>query len=126
MVAGVEVAEAFEHFDRQALCHKLRYSTGNLSPRFHLSDMLYNKYVIVARDYLIVKKDHNHTYHISAFLNDSVLVQQESGLGYQQIFVDGRKGEKYRSIPPDAKRSIFQVQQLLGLKRFLSFRHDTE
>ena len=116
MLAGVEVAEAYEHFDRDALCYKLRFSTGSVSPRFHYNEVFYNRQVIVARDYLIVKNDHNHAYHICAFLSDSVLVQQEGGHGYQQFFMNGRKGELYRTIPPDAKRSIFQVQ-MLGLKR---------
>ena len=116
MMAGVEVAYACEHFSREHLCYKLRYSTGSVSPRFHSGDVLYNRQVIVARDYLIVKKDHNHAYQICAFLNDSVLVKQEDDYGFQQMFMDGRKGERYRSIPPEAKRSILQVQ-LLGLRR---------
>lgn len=116
MVGGVEVACASEHARPDTLCYKLRQSTGMVSPRFKVHDIFYNRSVIVARDYLIVKKDHNHAYQICAFLSDSVLVRQESDHGFQQIFMDGRKGECFRRIPPDAKRSILQVQQL-GLKR---------
>ena len=116
MVGGVEVACASEHARPDTLCYKLRQSTGMVSPRFKVHDIFYNRNVIVARDYLIVKKDHNHAYQICAFLSDSVLVRQESDHGFQQIFMDGRKGECFRRIPPDAKRSILQVQQL-GLKR---------
>ena len=116
MVCGVEVAYASEHTRPDELCYKLRKSTGMVSPRFKYQDIFYNRNVIVARDYLIVKKDHNHAYQICAFLSDSVLVRQESDYGFQQIFMDGRKGECFRHIPPDAKRSILQVQ-LLGLKR---------
>lgn len=116
ILAGVEVAEASEHFNNETVCLKLRCSTGNVSPRFHFNEVFYNRQVVVARNYLIVKKDHNHAYQICAFLNDSVLVRQESDWGYQQIFMDGRKGERFRNIPPDAKRSILQVQYL-GLKR---------
>ena len=116
MMAGVEVAEASEHYDNAKMSLKLRCSTGSVSPRFLSNEVYYNRQVIVARDYLIVKKDHNHAYQICAFLSDSVLVRQESDYGYQQIYMDGRKGDCFRSIPPDAKRSILQVQ-LLGLTR---------
>lgn len=114
--AGVEMALACEHYSKEELCRKLRWTTGNVSPRFRLNEVFYNNRVIVARDYLIVKKDHNHAYTIKAFLPDSVLVQQEGGYGYQQIFMDGKKGEVFRTIPPNAKPSIFQVR-LEGLKR---------
>jgi hypothetical protein len=115
-MAGVEVANAYEHFDRQMLCCKLRWSTGKVSPRFSLNQVYYNRKVIVARDYLIVKTDRNHAYHITAFLPDSVLVDSEEGYGYQQFFTDGKKGKLYMSIPSDSKRTILQVRQL-GLKR---------
>ena len=115
-MCGVEVACTSEHAQPDTLCYKLRTSTGMVSPRFQYQDIFYNRHVIVARDYLIVKKDHNHAYQICAFLSDSVLVRQESNYGFLQIFMDGRKGECFRSLPPDAKRSILQVQQL-GLKR---------
>ena len=115
-MAGVEVANAYEHFDRQTLCCKLRWSTGKVSPRFSLNQVYYNRKVIVARDYLIVKTDRNHAYHITAFLPDSVLVDSEEGYGYQQFFTDGKKGKLYMSIPSDSKRTILQVRQL-GLKR---------
>jgi hypothetical protein len=121
MMAGVEVAVAHEHFGRGMLCYKLRYSTGRVSPRFDMTEVFYNRYVIVARDYLVVKADQNHAYHICAFLDDSVLVQNEDGYGYQQFYMDGSKGTLYKSIPPNARRSIFQVQ--LGLQRLNANRH---
>ena len=116
IVAGVEMAYGSEHFHREALCLKLRYNTGLVSPRFNYNEIFYNRHVIVARDYLIVKKDHNHAYQIKGFLPDSILVQEEGGYGYLQIFKDGRKGQLFRSLPPETKRSIFQVQ-MLGLER---------
>ena len=116
MLAGVEVAYASEHFGRDALCLKLRYNTGMVSPRFHYDEIFCNRYVIVARDYLIVKKDHNHAYQIKGFLPDSILVQEEGGYGYLQFFTDGRRGQHFAALPIEAKRSIFQVQ-MLGLER---------
>ncbi|MBR1687177.1 MAG: DEAD/DEAH box helicase [Prevotella sp.] len=116
IIAGVEVAETHEHFNPQALCYKLRYNIGNVSPRFNYNEIFYNRQIIIARDYLIVKKDHNHAYQICAFLNDSVLVRQEGENRFLQIYMDGRKGGQYHSIPPNAKQSILQVQ-MLGLKR---------
>lgn len=114
--AGVEIGYAYENFKRDEICYKLRYNTGNVSPRFMLSDIFYNDKIIVARDYLIIKKDNNHAYSIRAYLPDSILVQQESGNGYQQFFIDGRKGNLFTSIPSDAKRFLFQVD-IKGLKR---------
>jgi hypothetical protein len=116
MLAGVEVAYASEHFGRDALCLKLRYNTGKVSPRFHYDEIFCNRYVIVARDYLIVKKDHNHSYQIKGFLPDSILVQEEGGYGYLQFFTDGRRGQHFAALPIEAKHSIFQVQ-MLGLER---------
>ena len=99
VIAGVEVAHAYEHSSRERLCHKLRYSTGNLSPRFYLDELFFNKHVIIARDYLVVKHDKNHTYHICGYLNGTVIVQKEDMSGYQQIFLDGRKGESFGGVP---------------------------
>ena len=120
MVAGVEVAEAYEHNNRNQLCHKLRYSTGNLSPRFYIEDMFFNRHIIIARDYLIVKRDKNHVYHICGFLDDTVIVQKEDMLGYQQMFLDGRTGETFKGYPPGMTRitpiSYVFYQKDLGLK----------
>ena len=103
-VAGVEVAKAREHDDHMAFCYKLRYNTGKLSPRFDLSDMYFNKQIIIARDYLVVKSDKNHTYHICGYLGDSLIVQKEDMSGYQSISLTGQKGATYRSLPHDLKR----------------------
>ena len=104
-VAGVEVAEAYEHDGNMGhRCHKLRYSTGNLSPRFQIKDMFYNKHIIIARDYLVVKKDKNHVYHICGYWNDTVIVQNDDMAGYLQIMLDGRKGECFRSLPDKLQR----------------------
>ncbi len=110
------MAYASEHFGRDALCLKLRYNTGLVSPRFHHDEIFFNRHVVVARDYLIVKKDHNHAYQIKGFLPDSILVKEEGGCGYQQFFTDGKKGLVFRALPPETKRSLFQVQ-MLGLER---------
>ena len=122
IVAGVEVAEAYEHDgNREHRCQKLRYSTGNLSPRFQIKDMFYNKHIIIARDYLVVKKDRNHVYHICGYWNGSVIVQKDDMTGYQQIFLDGRKGESLRGLPTEMTRispiSYLYYQKDLGLQR---------
>ena len=119
-VAGVEVAETCEHDSRGRLCHKLRCCTGNLSPRFYIEDMFFNKDIIIARDYLIVKRDNNHAYHICGFLDDTVIVQKEDMSGYQQMFLSGKKGEVFRSLPKGIQRispvSYIYYQKDLGLK----------
>ena len=121
MVAGVEVAEAYEHDGNiEHRCQKLRYSTGNLSPRFQIKDMFYNKHIIIARDYLVVKTDKNHVYHICGYWNGSVIVQKEDMTGYQQIFLDGKKGESFRGLPAEMTRispiSYLYYQKDLGLQ----------
>ena len=116
MLAGVEVAFATEHLHRDSLCMKLRYSTGLVSPRFTYNEMFYNRHILVARDYLVIKKDHNHAYLIKGFLPDSIIVQEEGGYGYQQFFTNGKKGQRFSSLPREVKTSIFQVQ-MLGLHR---------
>jgi hypothetical protein len=119
-VAGVEVAEAYEHENRNYLCFKLRYSTGNLSPRFSLGDLFFNKNVIIARDYLVVKSDRNHAYRICGYLDGAVIVRQEDMSGYLKIGLDGKKGESYRSLPQGIRRISpvsYLYYQKLGLKR---------
>ena len=120
-VAGVEVAEAYEHFNRNVLCYKLRYNTGNLSPRFNLNDIFFNKDIIIARDYLIVKGDKNHAYHICGYLGNKVIVRKDDLSGYQQIGLDGKRGVTYHSLPQDIKlitriSHLFYVNEL-GLQR---------
>ena len=119
-VAGVEVAETFEHDNDKVLCYKFRYNTGNLSPRFKLDDMFFNKHIIIARDYLVVKADKNHAYHICGYFGNSVIVQKEDFSGYQQIGLDGRKGESFRSLPKELVRispiSYLYYVRELGLK----------
>ena len=114
-VAGVEIACATEDDAYQTYCNKLRYSTGKVSPRFDLWEMFYNQWIIIARDYLVVKHDRNHSYRICGYLDDSILVQNEEQYGYQQIFLNGEKGELYRSMPRNATRIMNQSR--LGLQR---------
>ena len=118
-LAGVEVALTYEHDNRDLLCHKLRYNTGNLSPRFYISDMFFNKDIIIARDYLIVKRDKNHAYRICGFLGSTVIVRKEDLSGYQQIGLDGKKGEVFRVFPPGMTRitpiSHIYYEKELGL-----------
>ena len=118
-VAGVEVAVTCEHENRYQLCNKLRYNTGSMSPRFYIREMFFNRDIIIARDYLIVKRDRNHAYHICGFLGKSVIVQKEDMSGYQQIGLDGRMGESYGRIPPGMTRitpvSYLCYQKDLGL-----------
>lgn len=119
-VAGVEVGLGYEHTPPYHPCMKLRISTGKVSPRFYEGEMFYNRHIIIARDYLIVKKDHNHSYRICGYLGDSVLVQNEEGLGYLQIFHDGKKGNSFRSVPQGTSR-LMKLERL-GLQRVKSLR----
>ena len=94
---------------------KLRISTGRVSPRFNEREMFYNQHIVIARNYLIVKKDNNHSYLILGYLGNSVLVQNESGCGCLQIFYDGTKGCHFNKLPQGATRLM--DAGCLGLKR---------
>ena len=117
-VAGVEVAEAYEHDgNREHRCHKLRYNTGSLSPRFRLKDIYYNKHILIARDYLVVKRDKNHAYRICGYLDGTVIVQDDDMSGYQQILLDGKKGERFSRVPEGTVRvspvlNIYYMKEL--------------
>ena len=115
MMGGVEVAYAHEHNSWCTNCLKLRCSTGNVSPRFDWQEMFYNRDIIVARDYLVVKNDHNHAYKICGYLNDSVLVQNEGPHGFLQFFRDGKKGELFARMPQGATPVL--MPNRLGLQR---------
>ena len=99
MVGGVEVALAHEHDNWYAYCMKLRCSTGNVSPRFDLQEIFYNRWILIARNYLVVKSDHNHAYKICGYLNDTVLVQNEDSYGYLQFLPNGKKGAFFPRMP---------------------------
>ena len=114
-VAGVEIANTYEHDSKTAPCRKLRVSTGNVSPRFHVWDMYYNKDIIVAREYLIVKKDRNHSYRICGYMDDCVLVQSEEQYGYLQIMLNGEKGQHFTRLPQGTTRIANHRQ--LGLQK---------
>ncbi|MCH5177846.1 MAG: DEAD/DEAH box helicase [Prevotellaceae bacterium] len=114
-VAGVEIGWAKEHVPTEFHCKKLRYSTGRVSPRFDEWEMFYNRNIIIARDYLIVKKDHNHSYRISGYLDDSVLVESDEQYGYQQIFPNGKKGQCFSKLPKETIR--IACPRKLGLRR---------
>ena len=114
-VAGVEIANTYEHNSTTAPCRRLRMSTGRVSPRFHVWDMYYNKDIIVARDYLVVKKDRNHSYRIKGYLGDSILVECEDRYGYEQIMPDGRKGKFFTRFPKEATHIV--NHRLLGLQK---------
>jgi len=115
MVGGVEIATASEHDSYLSVCKKLRYSTGKVSPRFDVWEMFFNRDIVIARDYLVVKRDRNHAYHICGYLGDSVLVQSDERLGYQQIFLDGKKGELFASAPQGMTRVL--NAKVMGLER---------
>ena len=114
-VAGVEVAYSHEHNSRFVSCRKLRISTGRVSPRFNEWEMFYNKDIIIARDYLVVKRDKNHSYRISGYLDDSVVVESEGQYGYQQIMLNGRMGQHFSRLPQGMSRVA--NHRLLGLRR---------
>ena len=115
-VAGVEIGWANEHIgSNMQICKKLRYSTGRVSPRFDEWEMFYNRSIVVARDYLIVKKDRNHSYRISGYLGDSILVESDEDSGYQQIFLNGKKGQLFKQMPDGYSRVMNSSR--LGLQR---------
>ena len=114
-VAGVEIGLSKEHGSAFRPCMKLRLSTGRVSPRFNIWEMFYNRDIIIARDYLVVKKDKNHAYRIKGYLGDSVLVESEERYGYQQIGMNGKKGQFYNRLPNECTR-IFNATRL-GLRR---------
>ncbi len=103
-VGGVEIGWTHEHDRSLSSCNRLRYSTGRVSPRFLLHEMFYNRYVVIARDYLVVKRDRNHSYRIRAFLDDTILVDSDEGQGYQQFFLTGKKGALFTQLPHTARR----------------------
>lgn len=115
-VGGVEIGLVMDHRGDSGLhCWKLRYSTGIVSPRFGEREMFCNKHIVIARDYLIVKGDHNHSYSICGYMDDSILVRSDEQYGYQQIFLNGKKGRLFKSIPQGITRVLNAKQ--LGLKR---------
>ena len=65
--------------------------------------------------------DPNHVYHICGYWNGSVIVQKDDMTGYQQIFLDGKKGESFRGLPTEMTRispiSYLYYQKDLGLQR---------
>lgn len=113
-VAGVEVIPAKEHFSNDIGCMALRVSTGKVTPRFLTSEMFYNRFIIIARDYLIIKKDHNHSYRIIGYLDDSIIVENDAQYGFLQFFTNGKPGEQMNKKPAglskvlDAKRLKLQ------------------
>ena len=121
-VAGVEIGYANEHNSKFSPCMKLRVSTGQVSPRFNVWEMFYNKDIIIARDYLVVKRDHNHSYRISGYLDDSILVENEQQVGYQQIMPDGRKGQVFKMLPRGTSRTI--NHRHFGLRRVKAADND--
>ena len=114
-VAGVELANSHEHGSRNMPCLQLRVSTGKVSPTFNKREMFYNHDIIIARDYLVVKRDHNHSYRIKGFLDDSVLVESDEQYGFQQIWPNGRKGQHLNRFPKEASR-VFDFRRF-GLQR---------
>jgi len=119
-VAGVEIAHATEHNSYLTCCNKLRYNTGKVSPRFDLWEMFYNQWIVIARDYLVVKQDHNHSYRICGYLDDSILVQGEEQFGYQQFFLNGKKGNFFTRMPQGTTPMLVPLR--LGLQRVMSQR----
>ena len=84
--------------------------------------LFYNKDIIIARDYLVVKRDHNHSYRISGYLDDSILVENEQQLGYQQIMPDGRMGQLFKMLPRGTSRTI--NHRHFGLRRVKAADND--
>ena len=74
-----------------------RQTLGMGQVSFRLSDVLYNDHLVIVKDMLLVKGDQEHVYKIMAYLGDSVLAGNGDLVGgTQQIFYDGRLGERFR------------------------------
>ena len=74
-----------------------RQALGMGQVSFRLSDVLYNDHLVIVKDMLLVKGDQEHVYKIMAYLGDSVLAGNGDLVGgTQQIFYDGRLGERFR------------------------------
>ena len=93
----------------------LRKGTGFVSPHFYEEELLYNRDIAIAKDCLIVKRDHNHAYRICGYLGASAIVQSEREYGFLQIFHDGRVGEHFAHAPKEMCR--VPDFKLLGLRK---------
>ena len=114
-VAGVEIGFTHQCYSLETSYNRLRVSTGKVNPHFHEWEMAYNQDIVIARDYLIVKGDRNHSYRICGYLEDSIIVESDEQLGYQQFFTDGRKGGFFPQRPPGLHKILDRSR--LGLKQ---------
>lgn len=117
-VAGVEVGLATEHGRSRTPCMRLRRSRGSVSPRFNTWEMFYNRFIIIARDYLIVKRDGNHAYRIRGYAEGGIVVERDGGAGYQLVTTDGRAGTCYERLPAGCSK-VADYRQM-GLRRVQS------
>ena len=95
-----------------------RQALGMGQVSFRLSDVLYNDHLVIVKDMLLVKGDQEHVYKIMAYLGDSVLAGNGDLVGgTQQIFYDGRLGERFRrnervqgmTLKPDLRKLRLRV-----------------
>ena len=102
-VAGLEVE------DRNN-AYYLRDGMGKLTSSLNRTGTHYNEHVVITEDVLINKAEGNSQCRIQGYLEDSVLVGAERGIGFQKVFPDGRRSgvmavrPKETSMVPDWER----------------------
>ena len=94
MVAGMEVE------DRMGVYY-LRDWQDKLTTYLSKTGTHYNDHVVITEGILINKDEGNRQSRIMGFLGDSVLVSPERGIGYLQVFTDGRCSKKQLQKPKE-------------------------
>ena len=95
MVAGMEVYEDLGAF-------YLRDWEGKLTPYLTKTGTHYNDHIVITEDVLINKAEGNSQSRVQGYMGDSVLVSAERGIGYQQVFTDGRRSKVLALRPREA------------------------
>ena len=96
-VAGLEVMESIDSYI-------LRDWQNKLVSYLSKSGTRYNEQIVVTEGVLINKTDGNRQSRIQGYLEDSILVTADRGIGYQQVFSDGRRGRYFERMPGEASR----------------------
>ena len=107
-VAGLEVMEFPDSYI-------LRDWQNKLVSFLRKDGTRYNEQIVVTEGVLINKTDGNRQSRIQGYLEDSILVTAERGIGYQQVFADGHRGHYFERMPEGA--SWVPDWRRLGLQR---------
>ena len=79
--------------------YELRYARGMQSFLFDKEEVLFNRYIAIIRDILILKCDGFRIYKIYGYEDNNVLVRTKKGNGSIQVSWNGHFGRYYDSIP---------------------------